>query len=178
MANIVTRRNQPAPMARRLGEWDPFERMRELMQWDPFQDPWRWLGGERVAGYTPTFDVREEKDALVFKADLPGIKQEDIDISITGNRLTVSGKREEERVEEGEAFNCRERSYGSFSRTFTLPDSIDPDHVQAEMHDGVLTLRLAKSPEAQPKKIALMSGNGTEKPEKPEKPRVKGRGRA
>lgn len=178
MANIATRRNQPAPVARGFGEWDPFERMRELMQWDPFQDPWRWLGGERAASYTPTFDVRAEKDALVIKADLPGIKQDDIDISITGNRLTVSGKREEERVEEGESYECRERSYGSFSRSFTLPDSIDADEVQAEMHDGVLTLRLAKSPEAQPKKIPLVAGDGTEKPERSERPRAKGRGRA
>lgn len=161
MANIVPRRNQPAPIARRFGEWDPFERMRELMQWDPFQElPRRWLGGEE--SYTPTFDVREEKDSFIFKADLPGIKEEDIDISITGNRLTVSGKREEENVEERESYYCRERSFGSFSRTFTLPDSVDADQIQANMREGVLSLRVPKSPEAQPKKIALKAGNGGE----------------
>lgn len=167
MANIVTRRNQPAPIARRFGEWDPFERMRELMQLDPFQDlPRRWLGGEALNAYTPTFDVREENDAFVFKADLPGIKEEDIDISITGNRLTVSGKREDENIDEGESYYCRERSYGSFTRSFTLPDSVDADQIQAEMRDGVLGLRLPKSPEAQPKKIALKPGNGGEKQER------------
>lgn len=166
MANIVTRRNQPAPIARRFAEWDPFERMRELMQWDPFQDlPQRWLGGAGPEIYTPTFDVREEKEAFVFKADLPGIKEEDVDLSITGNRLTVSGKREEENVDERESYYCRERSYGSFTRTFTLPDSVDADQIQASMQDGVLSLRLPKSPEAQPKKIALKAGNGGEQSE-------------
>lgn len=166
MANIATRRNQAAPITRRFGEWDPFEQMRELMQWDPFQElPRRWLGGEGAEVFTPTFDVREEKDAFVFKADLPGIKEKDVEISITGNRLTVSGKREQENVEERESYYCRERSYGSFSRTFTLPDSVDADKIEANMQDGVLTLRLPKSPEAQPKKIALKVGNAEEKSE-------------
>ena len=161
MANIT---RNPAPLARRFGEWDPFERMRELMQWDPFQEmPRRWLGGEESA-YIPTFDVKEEKDAFVFKADLPGIKEQDVDVSITGNRLTVSGKRQEEKVDESESYYCRERSYGSFSRSFTLPDSVNSDQIQASMQEGVLSLRIPKSPEAQPKKIALKPGNGGEKP--------------
>lgn len=168
MANIVPRRTQPAPIARRFGEWDPFERMRDLMQWDPFQElPRRWLGGEAAELFSPTFDVREEKDAFIFKADLPGIKEEDVDISITGNRLSVSGKREQENVDESDSYYCRERSYGSFSRTFTLPDSVNADQIQANMQDGVLSLRLPKSPEAQPKKIALKPGNGGQKADKP-----------
>jgi HSP20 family protein len=163
MANIVPRRDQPAPVARRFGEWDPFERMRQLMQWDPFQElPRRWFG-EDVSVYTPRFDVREENDAFVFKADLPGIKEDDVDISVTGNRLTVSGKREEESVKEAESYYCRERSFGSFARSFTLPDSVNTDQIQADMHDGVLSLRIPKSPEAQPKKIPLKVGNGGER---------------
>jgi HSP20 family protein len=99
-SDITTRRNQPAPLARRLAEWDPFERMRELMQLDPFQGmPRLWLNDEVTSPYTPRFDVREEKDGFVIKADLPGIEEEDVDISITGNRLTVSGKREEDAFE-------------------------------------------------------------------------------
>jgi HSP20 family protein len=160
---ITPRRNQPAPLARAFGDWDPFERMRELMQWDLFSDlPRRWFGEDVSPLYTPRFDVREEKDALVFKADLPGIKEEDVDVSITGNRLTVSGKREEEGevVDESQSYYCRERSYGSFSRSFTLPEEVDADQVQASMKDGVLSLRIPKSPTAQPKKIQLKSGNG------------------
>jgi HSP20 family protein len=163
MANIVPRRDQPAPLARRFGEWDPFERMRELMQWDPFQElPRRWFG-EDASVYTARFDVREEKDAFVFQADLPGIKEDDVDISITGNRLTVSGKREHETVNESQSYYCRERSYGSFTRSFTLPDSVNADQIQANMQDGVLSLRIPKSPDAQPKKIPLKAGNGGEK---------------
>jgi len=163
MANIVTRRNQPtAPLSRRFDEWDPFERMRELMQWDPFRDiPGRWFGGE--AQYAPTFDVKEEKDGFTFKADLPGFKQEDVDISVTGNRLTISGKREEETSNESGSYYCRERSYGSFSRSFTLPDGGNTDQIEANMNDGVLTLRVPKSAEAQPKRIAVKSSNGGER---------------
>jgi HSP20 family protein len=165
MANI-TRRDQPATLTRRFGEWDPFERMRELMQWDPFQDlPQRWFGGDLGASYTPRFDVREEKDAFVFNADVPGLKEDDVNISVTGNRLTVSGKREEETVNESESYYCRERSYGSFARSFTLPDSVNADQIQATMKDGVLSLRVPKSPEAQPKRIPLKSGNGGERSE-------------
>lgn len=62
-------------------------------------------------------------------------------------------------MEERESYYCRERSFGSFSRTFTLPDSVDADQIQADMREGVLSLRIPKSPEAQPKKIALKAGN-------------------
>jgi len=164
MANIVTRRNQPtAPLTRRFGEWDPFERMRELMQWDPFQDMQsRWFAGD-VQQYAPTFDVKEEKDAFLFKADLPGFKQEDVEISVTGNRLNVSGKRDEEVTNETGSYYCRERMHGSFSRSFTLPDSANADQIDASMNDGVLTLRVPKSAEAQPKRIAVKSTNGGER---------------
>jgi HSP20 family protein len=161
MANIV-RGNQQAPIARRFGEIDPVERMRDLLTWDPFQGPLRrWFGEEAAATlYAPTFDVKEETDAFVIKADLPGIKEEDLDITVTGNRLTVSGKREEERVEEAGAYYFRERSNGAFTRSFVLPDDVNSDQIQANMQDGVLTLRIPKAPESQPKKIALKSGNG------------------
>jgi HSP20 family protein len=160
MANIVTRRN-PAPLAARSPEGDPFESMRQLLQWDPFQELARRFRGEAGGGmFVPAFDVKEEKDAFVFKADLPGIRESDLDISVTGQRLSISGKREEETVSDQSNYYCLERSYGSFSRTFTLPDSVNADQIQAEMRDGVLTLRVPKSPEAQPKKIAIRPGSG------------------
>lgn len=159
MPNIVNPRSQ-MPITRRAQEWDPFESMRQLLSWDPFQEMTRRFRGESMSSFIPAFDVKEEKDAFLFKADLPGIQEKDLDINITGNRLTVSGKREEESTEESANWYCSERSYGSFTRTFTLPDSVDSDKVQAEMRDGVLTLRVPKSPEAQPKRIAVKSGNG------------------
>ena len=105
--------------------------------------------------FTPQFDVKESKDGYVFKADLPGIKEKDLDISLTGNRLTVSGRREEEQRQEEERFFAYERSYGSFSRSFTLPEGVDAENVQAELKDGVLTLNVAKKPEVKAKKIEL-----------------------
>ncbi len=162
MANIISRRNAPpSQLAGRQSEWDPFERMRELMRWDPFQElSSRWFGGEPQS-FMPSFDVREEKDAFVFQADLPGIPEENIDISLTGNRLSISGKREEEQVSsEAGPYYCRERSYGSFSRTFTLPEGADADRIEARMRDGVLSLRVPKAAEAQPKRIAVQGSGG------------------
>ncbi|HYG68700.1 MAG TPA: Hsp20/alpha crystallin family protein, partial [Anaeromyxobacteraceae bacterium] len=105
--------------------------------------------------FVPSFEVKETKDAYVFKADLPGIREEDLDINLTGNRLTVSGKREEEKRSEEERYYAYERSYGSFSRSFTLPEGVDAEHVDAELRDGVLTVRIAKRPEVQPKRIEV-----------------------
>jgi len=116
--------------------------------------------GEETGAFVPTFDVKETKDSFVFRADLPGVKDSDVDISLTGNRLTISGRRQEENKEEGEQFYAYERSYGSFSRSFTLPEGIDAEHVQADLKDGVLTVVLPKKPEVQPKRIALKGGGG------------------
>ena len=158
MANI-TRRQPQQPMER---EWDPSRSLREWLGWDPFGEmmPMRGRGEE---SFVPQFDVRETHDAFEFKADLPGVKEQDIDISLTGNRLTVSGRRESEHKEgeQGGRYYTYERSYGSFSRSFTLPEGIDCDNVKAELADGELTLLVPKKPEVQPKKISL--GRGTDK---------------
>ncbi len=151
MPNLI-RRNEPGTLEPARA-WEPFEMMREMMQWDPFRE----LGvvGTRTVAFVPAFEVKETKDEYVFRADMPGIKEKDLEISLTGNRLTVSGKREEEKREQGERFYTYERSYGTFSRSFTLPEGIDPEHVHAELKDGVLTLGIAKKPEVKPKRIEL-----------------------
>lgn len=84
--------------------------------------------------FAPKFDVRESADSYVFTADLPGIKEDDLDISVTGNRLTVSGRREEEKNQEDDRYYAIERSYGSFSRSFTLPEGYDLDNIDAELY--------------------------------------------
>ena len=127
MANV---RREAAPARRGAGsEWDPFQTMRELVGWDPFPEmfPRGRRGGEDRLPFAPAFDVRETEDAYVFEADVPGFGQEDIDINLTGNRLTVSGRREAEEVDESDTVYCCERSYGSFTRSFTLPADVDPD---------------------------------------------------
>jgi HSP20 family protein len=152
MASII-RRGESAP-ARTV---DPFEMMRELMGWEPLREMIPSLAG---AGLAPAFDVKETKDAYVFKADLPGLKEEEVELSLTGNRLTVSGTREEERRDENDRYYSYERSHGAFSRSFTLPPGIDADHVRAELKNGVLGVMIPKKPEIQPKKIELMGGEG------------------
>ena len=144
---------------------DPFEMMRDLMRWDPFRELSRGVaGGAETAGFIPSFEVKETKDSYVFKADLPGVKQDDLEISLTGNRLTVSGQRQEEKRDESDTHYVYERSFGSFSRSFTLPEGIDVDQVQAELKDGVLNVVVPKKPEVQPKRILVKStGEGESK---------------
>jgi HSP20 family protein len=150
MANLIRRTGRGGLEPTRF---DPFEMMRDMMRWDPFAE----LGaaGERELAFAPSFEVKETKDAYLFKADLPGVKEEDLDISLTGNRLTVSGHREEEKRDEGDRYYTYERSYGTFSRSFTLPEGVDVEHANAELKDGVLTINVAKRPEVKPKKIEV-----------------------
>lgn len=133
--------------------WDPFDVMRQMLDWDPWRETTARSGGSDL--FVPQFDVKETKDGYVFKADLPGIDEKDLDISVTGNRLTVSGRREFEEKQEGEQYFAIERRSGTFSRSFTLPDGVDTEHVDADLRDGVLTVHLAKRPEVQPRKISI-----------------------
>jgi HSP20 family protein len=129
----------------------------DLMRFDPFREmaPFFEREPEIEVRFAPSFDVKETKEAYVFKADLPGIVEKDVEVSLSGNRLTVSGKREEEKKEGGDVYYTWERSYGAFTRSFTLPEEVDPEHVEAEMKSGVLTIVAAKKPEHKPHKISV-----------------------
>jgi len=155
MANLIRRNEQQRETLPATSGWEPLRLMRELLGWDPFAEmvP-SGMGGEPVL-FTPRFEVKETKDHYVFKADLPGIDEKDLEISLTGNRLTVSGKREAEERQENERYYAYERSYGTFSRSFTLPDGADADHAEADLKSGVLTIAVPKKPEHQPRKISL-----------------------
>jgi len=131
---------------------EPFRVMRNLFRWDPFRD-FNYLE-EPASAFMPSFDVKENADAYVFTADMPGIKRDDLDIQLAGNRLTISGHREAETREEGQVYSL-ERSFGSFSRSFTLPEEVESSKVAAELKDGVLTLKVPKSPEVRPRKITI-----------------------
>jgi len=152
MANLV-RRGEPG--AQTPSMWEPQRLVRELLGWDPFAEMLPSLATREQQAFVPTFEVKETKDAYVFTADLPGVKEEDLELTLTGNRLTVSGKREAEAREETDRFFAYERSYGAFSRSFTLPEGIDAEHVDADFKSGVLKIRVPKAPEHQPKKISL-----------------------
>ena len=152
MANLIRRTEAPSEAP---AVWDPFRLMRDFMSWDPFAEMAPSPGRASETIFLPRFEVKETKNTYVFKADLPGIDEKDLEISLTGNRLTVSGKREAENKEEGDTFYACERSYGSFSRSFTLPEGADADHAEAELRNGVLTLSMPKHPEHQPKRISI-----------------------
>ncbi|MBI3182580.1 MAG: Hsp20/alpha crystallin family protein [Myxococcales bacterium] len=140
-------------------EWDPFRRMREMMRemisWDPFQEMARIWPEARAGGFLPAFDVRETDDSFVFRADVPGIREDNLDVTLTGNRLTISGKRELEEAKETDRYYSCECRYGDFSRSFTLPEGVDAENVRSEIKDGVLTLILPKKPEVQARHIAV-----------------------
>jgi HSP20 family protein len=161
MANIIRRDNRElARRPRPSGLFaDPFRVMDELLRWDPFRG-----GGEgwtqSLSEFVPQFEVKETKDEYVVKADLPGVNEQDVDISVTGNVIQISGRREEERREEGDRFHAMERTFGQFTRSFALPEGADTDRVTAEMRDGVLTVRIPKKPEVQPRRISVASRSG------------------
>lgn len=136
-----------------LSEWDPFKVMEQLMRWEPYREPLPLRRADLA--FVPRFDVKETKDAYLFKADLPGVKEEDVEIALTGNRLNISGHRQSEEHKDGDNIFTLERSYGSFSRAFTLPDTADSEKIKAEMKDGVLSIVLPKRTEAQPRKVAI-----------------------
>jgi len=146
---------EPFHLMRELAR-DPFQVMREILRSDPFRAmaPFGW--GER--GWSPDFEVRETKDSYVFKADLPGANKDDLDISIVGNRLQVSGKRETDEETSDDTYYAYERTYGSFTRTFTLPDTVDTEHVSSSLKDGVLTLVVPKTAGSKGRKIQIGSG--------------------
>jgi HSP20 family protein len=164
MANII-RRYPGQEVAQGSGAWDPFRAVRDALRWDPFREIEAALGGEyrSVNSFAPTFDVKETKDAYVFRADLPGVKENDLEISLTGSRLAISGHREQESREQSETYYASERSYGAFSRAFTLPVGIDGENVSAELKNGVLNVTVPKKPEVQPKRISVGNGEGKAK---------------
>lgn len=133
----------------------PWQRLRELLSWDPFAEIGSPLTRRAEPVWVPAFDVKETKESFIFKADVPGIKQEDLELSIAGNRLTISGKREAEQEKKDEKSYAYEREFGSFTRSFTLPQGVDTDHIHAELQDGVLTVTLPKSGESRERKIQI-----------------------
>jgi HSP20 family protein len=129
--------------------------MRQMLEWDPF----RQLGAGAGSGrdYSPPFDVKEQADRFIFKADLPGVEEKDLDINVAGNRLTISGRRAPEQPQEGECWYCSERPAGSFTRVFTLPEGVQAEHVEAALQQGVLVVHVPKAPEVQPRRISISS---------------------
>jgi HSP20 family protein len=124
-----------------------------------FEAPLGDAGNEsEFFGWAPALDVYEDKDGLVVKAELPGMKKEDINISLHQGSLIISGERKEE-TSEGEGESSRsERFFGRFQRSLELPKPVDPNNVTASYKDGILTVRLAKTEESKPRQITVKAG--------------------
>jgi HSP20 family protein len=112
------------------------------------------------ASFVPAVDVYEDADKLILKLEIPGVKSEDLDIRVENQTLTIRGERKFEETERAENFHRIERRFGSFVRSFTLPQGVDTENVTASTDAGVLTISLNKKPEAQPKQIKVQTGSG------------------
>ncbi len=111
--------------------------------------------GWGVHTWAPPVDIYETDDALILKAELPGVSKDDVSIDIHQNTLILRGQRKHEAEVKEENYHRVERAYGTFQRSFMLPTLVDQEHVQATYTDGVLELRLPKSEAAKPKRIAI-----------------------
>ena len=120
-----------------------------------FESPWTELArtSQLLSGWTPALDVYEDKESFIVSAELPGMKKEDIDVSLHADSLSISGERKSETKEE-DAEVCRsERFFGRFQRTVTLPAPVAADKVKAQYKDGILTITLPKTEETKPRQI-------------------------
>lgn len=127
--------------------------------------------GGRLAGTdlirTPSADVTESKDEIRVMVELPGMRPEDVDVSLENNILSISGEKKEERREEDKEnrWHLSERRYGSFTRSFVLPRDVEQDRIQASFDNGVLTVTIPKSEKARPRRIEIQGGNGQQRVE-------------
>jgi HSP20 family protein len=144
-----------------LTAWQPSREMEEMGRYfeDVFGRPflpaaWRRVPSEDLA-WVPSIEVIEKEDKFLIKVELPGVKEEDINISIAGNTLTIEGAKETESEVEKKGYYYTESSYGSFSRSMTIPSTIDASKIEANCDKGVCEIILPKTPEVKPKKIKV-----------------------
>lgn len=132
-----------------LARWEPFRELSRVFE-DPF---FRAVSSDTSCRWCPAVDVTESEKELVVSADLPGIDPQQVEITVQENILTLSGERKAESESKDESYHRVERAYGSFTRSFVLPSTVDETKVSAEYKDGVLRVHLPKREEAKPRKI-------------------------
>src|SRR5215475_11469861 len=145
-----------------LTRWDPFREFSTLQ--DRMNRLFRDSHGEgqealTTSSFAPPVDVYEDEHNITLKIEVPGIHEKDIDVRIENNVLTVHGERKFEKEEKEENYRRVERQYGSFTRSFTLPNTVDTESVQANYDKGLLKIQLAKKAEAKPKQIKINVGS-------------------
>lgn len=153
--------------------------MNGMTRWDPFQELQSWgermsrlIGSERMpvrargseeeglayGTWTPPVDIVEGKDRIQLKVELPGFKEDQVNLTVEDGLLTIRGERKFERENTEENYHRIERSYGSFVRSFTLPNSVEQNRIQATFADGILNIDLPKREETKPKQIPIKAG--------------------
>jgi HSP20 family protein len=141
-----------------LVRWDPWREMEDMFDRYTRAVGWPRGGGQEVLAsgdWSPRVDIAETDAEFVIKAELPEIKKDDVKVTVANGVLTVSGERKQEKEEKGKKFHRVERYFGTFSRSFTVPENVDENKVKATFKDGVLTLTLAKTEVAKPKAVEV-----------------------
>jgi HSP20 family protein len=153
-----------------------------LMRWDPYRELTsfadrfnRAVGSQQarerdeemgLGAWMPPVDIAEDKEKITLTAELPGFKEDEVQIQMEGNLLTIRGERKFEQEKEGRNYHRIERAYGQFVRSFTLPNNVDRENIRAKFKNGLLEIELPKREDARPKQIKISgeSMKGSEKP--------------
>ena len=154
-----------------------------VIRWDPYRDLSSFAdrfnralgtvaGRERdeelnLGTWIPPVDISEDKDRITLTAELPGFSEDQVEVQMEGGVLTIRGERKFEDEKEGRNFHRLERSYGTFVRSFTLPNNVDRENIHASFKNGLLEIELPKREEARPRQIKIGSGQAESKKQKP-----------
>lgn len=144
-----------------LVKWDPFRELEDVSNRlnRIFGQPSPRSGASNemlaVADWAPSVDISETDAAFLIKGEIPGVKKEDVKVAIQDGMLTIQGERRQEKEEKGRKFHRVECSYGSFMRSFRVPDDVDESKVKAEFKDGMLNITLPKSAKSKPKAVNI-----------------------
>lgn len=133
-----------------LGRWDPFSELSRVQD-----ELSRAADGNWRRGFVPAVDIYEDKESFSLRAELPGVKADEVHIDLDRHLLTLRGERKLEREDRKEGYHRIERSYGKFTRSFALPDTVDTEHIDANFKEGVLEVRIPKKASVQPKRIPV-----------------------
>jgi HSP20 family protein len=139
-----------------LTKWDPFREMEDVFDRYSKALSWPRLGGSEImtgGDWAPRVDIAETENEFIIKAEVPEVKKDEVKISVDNGVLSIQGERKQEKEEKGKKFHRVERYYGSFTRSFTLPDNVDETKIEASFKDGMLNIQIPKSEKSKPKAI-------------------------
>jgi len=139
-----------------LTKWDPFREMEDVFDRYNKALSWPRLGASEImtgGDWAPRVDIAETEKEFIIKAEVPEVKKDEVKISVDNGVLSIRGERKQEKEEKGKKFHRVERYYGSFTRSFTLPDNVDETKIEASFKDGMLNIQIPKSEKSKPKAI-------------------------